>query len=288
MDISSGFVAPGFGGVPVWDVRLAGVVGLLQTVNSQANIGFMRPISQLVEMWPELSKQVVQKQSSDSSEGETHFLGPISGQVHAESGDITIRIAREALVGNEAPSSRLAVGEGGDVVIVEPETPRVVAKLPQETAYDRIAATADTTRKQIEQIHTQGRKQAEQWSRLSLIAAILGFLIVLGGGLAILVGNTPAGLVTTIAGVIPEVAAALFFQQAREANKRVDTIREKLLEAEGIHRAIELSMTTDEETQVRLKEAIILRILGLPAKGQEIQVPKTVRSTDQKPISDSS
>jgi hypothetical protein len=81
-------------------------------------------------------------------------------------------------------------------------------------AYDNIAATAASTRKQIEEIHAQGRKQAEQWSRFSLIAAILGFLIVIGGGLAILLGNVPAGLVTSAAGIIPEVAAALFFQQA--------------------------------------------------------------------------
>jgi len=40
-------------------------------------------------------------------------------------------------------------------------------------------------------------------------------------------------------------------------------------------------MTTDEETQVRLKEAIILRILGLSTKGQEVQISKKVQSSDQ-------
>lgn len=88
----------------------------------------------------------------------------------------------------------------------------------------------------------------------------------IGGVVAVLTVNTAVGVITSIAGLIPEVAAALFFQQARDANKRVDTISDKLLEVDKIHRAIEIVLTVDGASQDRLKETIVLRILGLPGK----------------------
>lgn len=49
-------------------------------------------------------------------------------------------------------------------------------------------------------------------------------------------------------------------------NKRVDTISDKLLEVDKIHRAIEIALTVDDASQDRLKETILLRILGLSDK----------------------
>jgi hypothetical protein len=148
------------------------------------------------------------------------------------------------------------------------ETAQKLAALvtPKDAAYDRIATAARTTRRQLEQIYEQGREQAKQWSLFSLIAAILGFLVILGGIIAVLTVNTAVGLITSIAGIIPEVAAGLFFQQARDANKRVDSISDKLLEVDKIHRAIEIALTVDDASQNRLKETIMLRILGISSK----------------------
>jgi hypothetical protein len=200
------------------------------------------------------------------------FSGPVSGPVHTGSGDISIgRIAGDAVVGDKiAGPARVGVSASGDVVVIEPEKPIVVTKLPQQAAYERIAAAANVTREQLAQIYHQDLAGAERWSRFSLSAAVLGFLMVLGGVLAMFAGSTAAGMVTSAAGVIPEVAAALFFQQSREAHKRVNDNRNRLLEAEGMHRAIELLLTADKETQNRLKETIILKALGLPAKGEEL------------------
>jgi TRADD-N domain-containing protein len=137
---------------------------------------------------------------------------------------------------------------------------------PKDAAYDRIATAANATRQQLERIYEQGRDQAKQWSLFSLVAAIAGFLVIVGGVVAVLTVNTAVGVITSIAGLIPEVAAALFFQQARDANKRVDTISDKLLEVDKIHRAIEIVLTVDGASQDRLKETIVLRILGLSGK----------------------
>jgi len=64
----------------------------------------------------------------------------------------------------------------------------------------------------------------------------------------------------------------LFFQQAREANKRLDDFYGKLIEVEEINRAVELSLTTNEEIQDRYKGLIIYRLLGLQTTGQEIPI----------------
>lgn len=148
------------------------------------------------------------------------------------------------------------------------ETVQQLAALvtPKDAAHERIAAAANATHQQLERIYEQGREQAKQWSLFSLIAAILGFLVILGGIVAVLMVSTAIGVITSVAGLIPEVAAALFFQQARDANKRVDTISDKLLEVDKIHRAIEIALTVDDASQDRLKETILLRILGLSEK----------------------
>src|SRR5215472_4389470 len=153
-----------------------------------------------------------------------------------------------------------------DKQIVETAQKLATLVTPKDAAYERIASAANATRQQLERIYEQGREQAKQWSLFSLIAAILGFLVIIGGILAVLTVNTAVGLITSIAGLIPEVAAALFFQQARDANKRVDSISDRLLEIDKIHRAIEIALTVEDTSQNRLKETIILRILGLSGK----------------------
>lgn len=137
---------------------------------------------------------------------------------------------------------------------------------PKDAAYDRIASDANATRRQLEQFNEQARGQAKQWSQFSLIAAILGFLVILGGIIAVLTLNTTAGLITSVAGLIPEVAAALFFQQAKDANARIDNITDKLLKIENIHRAIEIALTVDDSSQNHIKETIILQMLNVHDK----------------------
>lgn len=207
----------------------------------------------------------------------THFYGPVTGPVHTGSGDISIvRMSGNAVAGDQiiGPARVGVEANSGDVVLVKPNTSAVVAAVPKQVAYERIAGAASITRQQLTQIYEQNRQQAADWTRFSLGAAVLGFLIVLGGIVAMLLSNVAIGLVTTAASLIPEIAAGLFFKQAREANRRVDENQEKLLETEGIYRAIELAMTIDDEdASDRLKETIILRALGLSGVGKVLTTP---------------
>ncbi len=79
-------------------------------------------------------------------------------------------------------------------------------------------------------------------------------------------------VVISAASFVPEFVAALFFVQAREANKRADTINEQLVRSERISQATELALSADEETRNRLTGVIIEQLLNLTAKGQEISM----------------
>lgn len=140
----------------------------------------------------------------------------------------------------------------------------VVREVPTSAAFERIAAAATLTLGQLERDYEQARLQANNWSRISLIAAGIGFLMVLVGIVQLLLGNTTVGIVTSVSGIVPEIAAALFFNQVKNANARVDAYHKNLLEAEAVHRAIELCETIeDNQTKERLKETIIKQVLGV-------------------------
>lgn len=89
-------------------------------------------------------------------------------------------------------------------------------------------------------------------------------------GLIYFTDKNAIGVLTTVAGIIPEIAAALVFQQAKEANKRLDDFYNKLIELEEFNKAFEITQTTSEENQDHYKGLIISRLLGLHVKEDEI------------------
>jgi hypothetical protein len=211
----------------------------------------------------------------DKITNKPQFSGPIKGPVYAGIGDqINVgQMAKEAIVGDKASSSADArIDVDGNVVVVEPDTSRVVEKLSQRTALERITNAASEDLSQLTQTYNQTRHQSEQWTRFSILAALLGFLILMGGIIAMFLGYTSAGLVTSAVGFVSEVAAGLFFRQLTKANDRVDDIRAKLTEAQGIQRAMDFVAATvnNDETQNRLVETILLHMLGQSTKGQAI------------------
>ena len=142
-------------------------------------------------------------------------------------------------------------------------------------ALERVIVTSRVRRQQLEQTFEECRGQAKHWFRWSLIAAILGVLVIFGGVAMILILNITAGLVTSASSIIIEAVSALFFRQLREANKRVDNYYEKLLKEERIHQLIELALTTNIKMQNHLIEIIILH--SFPIQGQEMPTPVPAR-----------
>lgn len=156
-------------------------------------------------------------------------------------------------VGNDAAVS------GGKAQVEE-----VVDAVPKSETFERITAATRMTIRQLELDYEQARQQATNWSRISISAAGAGFVIVLVGIVLLLLGYTTVGILTSISSIVPEIAAALFFQQTKQANTRIDTYHRDLLEAQAINQALELCETIEnDEAKMRLKETVIKNVLGI-------------------------
>jgi len=141
--------------------------------------------------------------------------------------------------------------------------------LSYDKAYERVIGSTTFVLSQLEISYTQTREQSQSWFRFSLVAAIIGFILVAAGVLAVILGQVTAGVITAISSIIPNAAAALFFAQSRTANKRVDAIQTKLAEAREFLTAVEITNTI-EETKARdkLKTEIVRKALRIDAKGK--------------------
>lgn len=136
--------------------------------------------------------------------------------------------------------------------------------IPYDAAFERVAGSTAFVLDQLEASYRQTREPSQGWYRFSAIAASVGFLLMVGGVIVLLGEQITAGIITSIAGVIPEAAAALFFVQGKNANRRVDSIQEKLGEARELLTALEIANTiTDEKEKNEMKRSIVLKALGL-------------------------
>lgn len=82
------------------------------------------------------------------------------------------------------------------------------------------------------------REQAMQWSTWSIVAAVIGFLLV---GIAVvlyLVNSASAGVLTVIVSAISQALAAIFARQSKAANAHLDKYHAQLLATERKHAAI--------------------------------------------------
>lgn len=87
---------------------------------------------------------------------------------------------------------------------------------------------------------------------------------MLAGVVAVLVGQGTAGVITSIAGLIPEGVAALFFVQGKDASRRVDEIQQRLGDARELLTALEIANTiSKEDERNEMKKSIVLKALGL-------------------------
>ncbi len=147
----------------------------------------------------------------------------------------------------------LGVGEGelGDNATVE-------------IAFEKIA---DVTIPQIEQ-YERDRKQAGDQSRgwyvFSLAAAFIGLALLVFAIIMVILEKTTAGVISTIAGIIPEVTAPLFFRQSKLANDRVDRLGERLAQQRALQKAIAIITTIESRKQRDELKAEIVRSLFYP------------------------
>jgi CheY-like chemotaxis protein len=82
---------------------------------------------------------------------------------------------------------------------------------------------------QLEKDFEETRKQAVFTHRARLVLIIVGGVVILGGALGVLLGQTAAGSLSIVSGVIVEALAGLFLKLSEDANKRMDRYHKELL-----------------------------------------------------------
>jgi len=175
---------------------------------------------------------------------------------------------REALAGSVVVTGgrNVAIGTGGEVIsrdiTLTPEGDQRV--LSEDQAFQRIGATARSNLTQLEQNVAQARTQANQFFMLTLVFAGLGFLVVLVGVALLLAGQVAAGIVSSVASIVPEVTALLFFRKDKELRSTIEQHHQRIADEQRTMTMIDVAETVkDGNARDSLKRQIIHKALGI-------------------------
>lgn len=147
-----------------------------------------------------------------------------------------------------SPSAEGAI-RGATATASSEHDPRSAISATQ--AFDRIGASVRQNLDEMKHNFEQARTQSAEFFRLTVLAAGLGFIIVLVGVVLLLIGQVTAGVLTSIGGIIPEITAALFFKKDSELRATIRSYHEYTLESQQT-----LSMIDVCETIVDPQERI--------------------------------
>ncbi len=144
------------------------------------------------------------------------------------------------------------------------ESRRRPARVTADASLEDIRQVSSWEQEQLQKNYDQTRGQAQSWSRLGMGVAVVGFAVIAAGVLVGLSGQASVAVVTSLAGVISEGVAFLFFRQSNAANKRTDAIQKQLTEWQQIDNMMGIINTiTDAKARNNLREEIVRKIMGL-------------------------
>lgn len=138
-------------------------------------------------------------------------------------------------------------------------------QLPSDKlAFERIGAAVRLNLQQLERNIEQARRESGRFFNLTLVFAGVGFLIVLSGVALLFMNKASGGLVTTGAGIIPEVIASLFLGKDKELRKTIEAYHQHMLNSQQILTMIDVAETiSDGEERDLVKRDIIQKVLGI-------------------------
>ena len=194
---------------------------------------------EVYEEWPALARRL----------NEIRSLPPVSVNAVAAigSGSIVVGSSNVVISSSNYNSSYIAVGP-----------------ISADQAFERIGAAVRQNLEQLRQNFDQARSESRQFFRFTITFASLGFLVVLGGVVLLLSGQITAGVVASIASIIPEATAALFFGKDRELRQTIENYHQHILQSQKLLTMVDLCETIrDEAERDRMKQGIIRTALDI-------------------------
>lgn len=173
----------------------------------------------------------------------------------AVSNSIIVTGERNVVVGKDG------VAVGRDVTISAETQTRVISEMQ---AYERIGAADHVNLDQLQKNISQARSDSSQLFKLTLIFSSLGFLTVAIGVFLLLFGQVEAGVVSSVAGIIPEAVAVLFFRKDKELRATIEGYHQHMINSQHILTMVDISETViDDSERDRIKREIIYRTLNI-------------------------
>jgi hypothetical protein len=128
----------------------------------------------------------------------------------------------------------------------------------------QIAATSKELLGDLRQNYDLSRSQASAWFRWSLGVSVFGSVLLAVGIVLALTDLVTLGIVNSVAGIITEFVALIFFRQATSANRRQDAYHHDLLSRQKTLDAVQLAqLITEQGDRDRVIETIVQDLLGI-------------------------
>lgn len=172
--------------------------------------------------------------------------------------EVNVGPARRPAVQPAEATPEIAVSTTEDGVRFGPKK----TKVSYDVAFDRIAATTARMTGEIERMQDLAREQSRAWHKASVYAAVVGMGLVAAAVIVLLKGNVTTGIATSIAGLVPNTLAGIFFVTGKRLDKRVDDLTKGLTEYREAAALVEIAQTI-EDKQLRdgIKVEIVRKVL---------------------------
>ena len=146
--------------------------------------------------------------------------------------------------------------EGADI----DERVEVVTKeLQQKTS----SSVVDINFKLLEKYYEQHLVEYKLMARASMVIAILGFLVIIIGVFFTFANQVSVGVITSVAGLVSEAAAVMFFKQNNLLIEQVKEYHKKLVSTQYLLTTISLSSELPDKERIKQREKIIENLLFL-------------------------
>jgi hypothetical protein len=175
-----------------------------------------------------------------------------------------IRISPEAVdvPAEAAPMAANSIAAVRDSLRVGPDHKRV----SYELAFNQIAENNARTTAELERMHDLTRAQGKGWYRASVTAAGAGMCVVAVAVIVLILGQLTTGIVTTVASIVPNVLASMFFVNSRRADERVDALTKRLTGFRQAAAMVDIAQTIEnEKLRDGVKAEIVRKMLANPS-----------------------
>ena len=159
------------------------------------------------------------------------------------------------------PMTILRMGAAGALRRVELELVKFgTEELKESISENFFTKLVQINFKYLDQYYLQTQEQADKSFRLASFASIAGLIIVTFGIIMMLFDKTEPAYVTTSAGVISELIAALFFYLYNKTILKMSQYHQKLVITQNISLALKISEDMEGENKTKILEMLVDRL----------------------------